>query len=350
MKIDLDDIRIRAVEPLYTSRELKEALPVSEDAALTVATSRKQVAEIIHGEDTRFLAVVGPCSIHDPREGLIYARRLAQLRPQVEDVMLLVLRVYFEKPRTTVGWKGLVTDPDLNGTDDIAKGLRMARAFLLDVARLGLPAATEFLDPVVPQYLADLVSWAAVGARTTESQTHREMTSGLSMPVGFKNGTDGDFQTALDAMLSARSPHSFLGISPQGLASIIRTRGHSTTHLVLRGGRNGPNCDSATITEALKRMESAGLNAGILVDCSHGNSKKQADAQVQVWDTILELHRQVEPRVFGAMLESFLETGRQELRPGAALHPGISITDACLGWTETEQLILRSAEKLRNKA
>jgi 3-deoxy-7-phosphoheptulonate synthase len=239
-------------------------------------------------DDIRIRAIEGPCSIHDPREGLIYARRLAQLRLQVEDVIFLVMRVYFEKPRTTVGWKGLVTDPDLNGSDDIAKGLKTARTFLLEVGSLGLPAATEFLDPIVPQYLADLVSWAAIGARTTESQTHREMTSGLSMPVGFKNGTDGDFQTALDAMQSARSPHSFLGISPQGLTSIIRTQGHSKTHLVLRGGRNGPNCDPATMLDALQKMDKAGLSPGLLVDCSHGNSKKQALAQMQVWDAILE--------------------------------------------------------------
>jgi 3-deoxy-7-phosphoheptulonate synthase len=263
---------------------------------------------------------------------LVYAQRLAQLRTQVEDVMLLVMRVYFEKPRTTVGWKGLVTDPDLNGSDDIARGLKMARTFLLEVGHLGLPAATEFLDPVVPQYLADLVSWAAIGARTTESQTHREMTSGLSMPVGFKNGTDGDFQTALDAMLSARSPHSFLGISPQGLASIIRTQGHSTTHLVLRGGRSGPNCDPATMLDALQKMDKAGLNPALLVDC---------------WETILEFHRSTESRVFGAMLESYLETGRQDLLPDKSLLPGLSITDACLGWAETEQLLLKSADKLR---
>jgi 3-deoxy-7-phosphoheptulonate synthase len=347
MKLNLDDIRIRAVEPLYTPQQLKEAVPASTEAASTVASSRKHITEIIEGRDPRFLAIVGPCSIHDPQEALIYARQLAELRRQVEDVIFLVMRVYFEKPRTTVGWKGLVTDPDLNGSDDIAKGLKKARTFLLEVGRLGLPAATEFLDPIAPQYLADLVSWAAIGARTTESQTHREMTSGLSMPVGFKNGTDGDIQTALDAVLSARSSHSFLGISPQGLASVIRTQGHSTTHLVLRGGRNGPNCDSATMLEALQKMDRLGLNPGLLVDCSHGNSKKQALAQIEVWDAIVEFHGNTAPRVFGAMLESFLETGRQDLHPDGSFLPGLSITDACLGWTETEQLILKSADQLR---
>jgi len=349
MKFDLDDIRIRAVEPLYTPRQIKEALPVAVEVAATVAASRKEIAEIIRGGHPRFLAIVGPCSIHDRREGLIYARQLAELRNQVEDVMLLVMRVYFEKPRTTVGWRGLVTDPDLDGSDNIAKGLKLARSFLLEVGHLGLPAATEFLDPIVPQYIADLVSWAAIGARTTESQTHREMTSGLSMPVGFKNGTDGDFQTALDAMQSARSPHTFLGLSAEGLASIIRTKGHPTTHLVLRGGRAGPNCDPATMVDALKRMEKAGLTPGILVDCSHGNSKKQALAQEHVWDEIVDFHLDKEPRVFGAMLESFLETGRQDLLPDQTPLPGLSITDACLGWKETEHLILKTAEKLRKE-
>jgi 3-deoxy-7-phosphoheptulonate synthase len=350
MKLDLDDIRIRSVEPLYTPREIKEALSVPTEVAATVTASRKHITGIMEGTDRRFLAIVGPCSIHDPAEGLMYARRLAQLHLQVEDVLFIVMRVYFEKPRTTVGWKGLVADPDLNGSDDIAKGLKLARNFLLEVNRLGLSAATEFLDPIVPQYLADLVSWAAIGARTTESQTHREMTSGLSMPVGFKNGTDGNFQTALDAMQSAQSPHSFLGISSQGLPSVIRTQGHSTTHLVLRGGRDGPNCDSATMLAALEKMGKLGLNPGILVDCSHGNSKKQPLAQLEVWDAILDFHKNREPHVFGAMLESFLETGRQDLRPDGTFLPGLSLTDSCLGWNETEQLILKSAEKLRRKS
>jgi 3-deoxy-7-phosphoheptulonate synthase len=345
----LEDIRIRAIEPLYSPQQLKDSLPVPEDIAATVATSRKQIADIIEGTDRRFLAIVGPCSIHDPREGFLYAQLLAKLRREVDDVICLVMRVYFEKPRTTVGWKGLVTDPHLDGSDDIALGLKKARAFLLEVGGLGLPAATEFLDPTVPQYIADLVSWAAIGARTTESQTHREMSSGLSMPVGFKNGTDGEFQSALDAILSARHPHSFLGLSAQGQVSVIRTQGHPTTHLVLRGGRKSPNYSPEIMREALGKMEKMGLRSGLLVDCSHANSGKQALAQTQVWDEIVTFHREHDPRVFGAMLESFLETGRQDLVPGRAPLPGLSVTDPCMGWAETELLIRSAAEKLRAK-
>jgi 3-deoxy-7-phosphoheptulonate synthase len=343
----LEDVRIRAIEPLYTPQHLKESLAVPESLATAIAGSRKQIAEIIQGTDRRFLAIVGPCSIHDPKDGLVYAQRLAKLQREVGDVIFLVMRVYFEKPRTTVGWKGLVTDPNLDGSDDIAKGLRLARAFLLEVANLGLPAATEFLDPMVPQYIADLVSWAAIGARTTESQTHREMTSGLSMPVGFKNGTDGEYQSALDAMLSARHPHSFLGLSTQGLVSVIRTQGHPVTHLVLRGGRKGSNYDPATLLEALGKMEKMSLTSRLLVDCSHANSNKQVLAQGSVWDEIIAFHRDKDRRVFGAMVESFLETGRQDFIPDRPLKPGLSITDPCLGWTETEQLIRKGAEKLR---
>jgi 3-deoxy-7-phosphoheptulonate synthase len=345
----LEDLRIRAVEPLYTPHHLKESLPVPDAVAATVDESRRHIADIIQGNDHRFLAIVGPCSIHSPKEGLAYAERLAKVAREVNDVVFVVMRVYFEKPRTTVGWKGLITDPNLDGSDDIAKGLRIARSFLLDVGRLGLPTATEFLDPMVPQYIADLVSWAAIGARTTESQTHREMTSGLSMPVGFKNGTDGEFQTALDAMLSARHPHSFLGLSPEGQVSVIRTGGHPTTHLVLRGGRKGANYDEATILEALRKMDKMGLHPRLIIDCSHANSNKQATAQGGVWDEILAFHLEKEARLFGGMLESFLETGRQEQVPGQPLKPGLSITDPCLGWTETEALLRGAAEKLRKK-
>jgi 3-deoxy-7-phosphoheptulonate synthase len=347
MKPELNDLRIRRVEPLFSPDELKRDLPIPPEVALTVATSRAEIDAVIRGAEHRFLAIVGPCSIHDPEQALIYAQRLADLRRQVEDVMLIVMRVYFEKPRTTVGWKGLITDPHLDGSDDIATGLRTARAFLLEVGKLGLPAATEFLDPIVPQYIADLISWAAIGARTTESQTHREMSSGLSMPVGFKNGTDGDYQSALDAMLSARSPHAFLGLSSQGRVSIIRTNGHPSAHIVLRGGRKSANCDPATIAEALAKMVKLGLTPSLLVDCSHANSNKQALAQPEVWKKILRLHLDQEPRVVGVMLESNLETGRQDLVPGQPLRPGLSITDPCLGWPETENLILETAADLR---
>ena len=349
MKPKLEDVRIRAIEPLFTPDELKKELPLPAEVAQSVATSRQEISDIVQGKDHRFLAIIGPCSIHDPEQGLVYAKRLAQLREKVQGVMLIVMRVYFEKPRTTVGWKGLITDPHLDGSDDIASGLRVARSILLEIAKLGLPTASEFLDPIVPQYIADLVSWAAIGARTTESQTHREMSSGLSMPVGFKNGTDGDYQSALDAMLSARSPHTFLGVSSQGTVSIIRTNGHPSSHVVLRGGRKSANCDPATMTEALAKMSKLGLTPSLLVDCSHANSNKQPLAQPQVWESILQFHLEHEPRVVGAMLESNLETGRQDLIPGQPLKPGLSITDPCLGWAETEKLLLESADQLRRK-
>jgi len=345
----LEDLRIRSVEPLYAPQHLKQTLPVPDSVAATVDQGRRAITDIIQGTDRRFLAIVGPCSIHSPTEGRAYAERLSDLARKVNDVIYLVMRVYFEKPRTTVGWKGLVTDPNLDGSDDIAKGLKVARSFLLEVGQLGLPAATEFLDPMVPQYIADLVSWAAIGARTTESQTHREMTSGLSMPVGFKNGTDGEFQSALDAMLSSRQPHSFLGLSAEGQVSVIRTNGHPTTHLVLRGGRKGSNYDPTTLFEALGKMDKMGLHARLIVDCSHANSNKQATAQGGVWDEILDFHLNKDARVFGAMVESFIETGRQELAPHQTPKPGLSITDPCLGWQETEQLILSAAEKLRKR-
>jgi 3-deoxy-7-phosphoheptulonate synthase len=350
MKPELEDLRIRAVEPLLSPDELKKALPLPAEVAQFIAVSRAEIATIISGAKARFLAIVGPCSIHDHDQGIVYAKRLAELRHKVEDVMLVVMRVYFEKPRTTVGWKGFITDPYLDGSDNIAAGLRQGRSILLEIAKLGLPAATEFLDPIVPQYIADLVSWAAIGARTTESQTHREMASGLSMPVGFKNGTDGDYQSALDAMLSARSSHSFLGVSSSGSVSIIRTNGHPSTHVVLRGGRKRANCDPDTMREALAKMEKLGLTPSLLVDCSHANSSKQPLAQPQVWESILRFHLEQEPRVVGAMLESNLETGRQDLIPGQPLKPGLSITDSCLGWAETERLLLESAEQLRRKA
>lgn len=350
MKPQLDDVRIRAIEPLFSPDELKKILPLPEQVAQMIATSRAQIEEIISGAKGRYLAIVGPCSIHDPEQGIVYAKKLAEAARQVEDVMLVVMRVYFEKPRTTVGWKGMITDPHLDGSDDIAAGLKQARSFLLDIGKLGLPAATEFLDPIVPQYIADLVSWAAIGARTTESQTHREMSSGLSMPVGFKNGTDGDYQSALDAMLSARSAHSFLGVSSTGTVSIIRTNGHPSAHIVLRGGRKAANCDPDTMKEALAKMGKLGLTPSLLVDCSHANSSKQPLAQPQVWENILQFHIEQEPRVVGAMLESNLLTGRQDLVPGQPLKPGLSITDPCLGWAETESLLLETAAKLRKKA
>ncbi len=336
----LSDVHVRATVPLVAPRVLKERLPLTESAARTVARGRAEIEAILAGRDARMLVIVGPCSIHDPEAALDYARRLAAVREAIRERCLVVMRVYFEKPRTTVGWKGLINDPHLDGSQDIAEGLAIARRLLLDVAALGLPAATEFLDPIVPQYLADLVSWAAIGARTTESQTHRELASGLSMPVGFKNGTDGSLEVALDAMQAARSPHSFLGIDQNGVTSIVRTSGNPFGHLVLRGGRTRPNFDPDSIRHALDRLEARGLPRAVLVDCSHANSGKVPARQEDAWRSVVEQRRAGTKGLLGAMLESNLEEGSQPFPvERSQLRYGVSITDPCLGWADTERLL-----------
>ena len=277
-----EDIRVSAVTRLVSPREVKDRLSASPGVLRQVAQQRETCRSILRGEDPRLLVIVGPCSIHDPVSALDYARRLAALSKEVEDRLFIVMRVYFEKPRTTVGWKGLINDPALNDTGDLARGIEVARRLLLDVAALGLPAATEFLDPIIPQYIADLISWSAIGARTTESQTHREMSSGLSMPVGFKNGTDGSVQTAVDAMRSSRSGHSFLGIDQEGMTSIIKTAGNPDGHLVLRGGRDGVNYHPAHTADAAAKLKAAGVPSAIMVDCSHANSGKDPTRQPEV--------------------------------------------------------------------
>jgi len=291
------------------------------------------------------LVVLGPCSIHDPKGALEYAQRLNTLRQELADKLCIVMRVYFEKPRTTVGWKGLIYDPHLNGSDDIQTGLHQARELLLQINQLGLPAATEFLDPVVPQYIADLVSWAAIGARTTESQTHRQMASGLSMPVGFKNGTDGSLQVAIDAMQSAMRPHSFLGIDPDGFTSIIRTTGNPHGHVVLRGGRLRTNYDADSIKDAAECLSKAKLAPILMVDCSHANSGKLHARQEEVWNSLIQQRRAGSPPLIGAMLESNLHEGSQSIPQNLAeLRYGVSVTDACLGWEVTERM-LRAGHK-----
>jgi len=293
--------------------------------------------------------VVGPCSIHDFKGALEYATRLAALREELEQQFCIVMRVYFEKPRTTIGWKGLINDPHLNGTHDIEQGLKLARKLLLEITGMGLPAATEFLDPIIPQYLADLVSWAAVGARTTESQTHREMASGLSMPVGFKNGTDGSLQIAVDAMCSAMTPHSFLGIDQDGVTSIIRTTGNPVGHVVLRGGRLRPNYDAESIRESEAKLQQAGLPAALMVDCSHANSGKQHARQEDVWRSVIQQRLAGTRSLIGVMLESFLSEGSQPIpKNPAELQYGVSITDSCLGWEVTERMLREGAETLAN--
>ncbi|HZR79828.1 MAG TPA: 3-deoxy-7-phosphoheptulonate synthase [Candidatus Binatia bacterium] len=336
----LTDVRVRSVVRLVSPTGLRRELPATAAAEETVARGRRAIEAILRGDDDRLLAIVGPCSIHDPVAALDYAGRLARVGRGVAARALVVMRVYFEKPRTTIGWKGLINDPHLDGSEDVETGLRRARELLLRIAELGLPAGTEFLDPIVPQYIADLVSWAAVGARTTESQTHREMASGLSMPVGFKNGTDGSLQTALDALVAARSPHSFLGIDPDGVTSVVRTSGNPLGHLVLRGGRARSNFDPDSIADALARLAAAGLPPVVMVDCSHANSGKVPARQEDVWRSVLEQRRAGTRGLIGVMLESHLEEGNQPFpKPASELRYGVSITDACLGWEATERLL-----------
>jgi 3-deoxy-7-phosphoheptulonate synthase len=341
------NLRVREVVRLAPPREIKAASPMTETANRTVVEGRETVQRILAKEDPRLLVVVGPCSIHDPAGALDYARRLRRLREELADQFFIVMRVYFEKPRTTIGWKGLVNDPHMDGSYDIEGGLRLARKLLLDITELGLPAGTEFLDPIVPQYIADLVSWAAIGARTTESQTHREMASGLSMPVGFKNSTDGSLQTAVDAMLSARTQHSFLGIDQDGVTSIIRTAGNPYGHIVLRGGRVRTNFDPESIAEAGATLRKAGLPAELMVDCSHANSGKQHARQEEVWRSLIDQRLAGAPALIGAMIESYLHEGSQPVpKTPAELKYGVSVTDACISWETTERMLRAAHERL----
>ena len=308
------NLRVESVRPLLSPAILLEEVPVNDEAAHVLLEGRRQASRILHGEDDRLLAVVGPCSIHDPRAGLEYAQLLRKVARELEDDLCIMMRVYFEKPRTTLGWKGLINDPYLDETYQINEGLRRARRVLLEVTELGLPCATEFLDPITPQFIADIVAWGAIGARTTESQVHRQLASGLSMPIGFKNGTYGTVQLAVDAVVSAAHPHRFLGVTEQGLAAIVQTTGNPDCHVILRGGTSGPNFDETSVTKAAELLEKAGLRPSLLVDCSHGNSNKDFRKQPEVAH---ELARQVaagSTAVFGVMVESFLRDGRQELK------------------------------------
>jgi 3-deoxy-7-phosphoheptulonate synthase len=337
-----DDLRIRAMTPLRPPAELIEDLPLSHRAGETVTAARAAVQDILHGRDDRLVVVIGPCSIHDPKAAMDYAQRLAAERQRLAGTLEIVMRVYFEKPRTTVGWKGLINDPRLDGSFRIDEGLRTARQLLCHINDLGLPAACEFLDVTTPQYIADLVTWGAIGARTTESQIHREMTSGLSCPVGFKNGTGGDVQIAIDAVKAASQPHHFLAVAKDGRAAIAATTGNPDAHVVLRGGRE-PNYDLASLAKVSGQMAAAGLPQHLMVDISHANSGKQPERQPGVAD---ELARQIEAgdrRVFGLMVESNLLAGRQDLIPGAPLVYGRSITDGCIDWETSVWVLERLA-------
>ena len=336
----VEDINVASTLHLVGPRQLKRELPVEPASRHTIVESRETIQRALSGDDPRLLVMVGPCSIHDEDAAIEYAKRLAHLGSELSDRLCIFMRVYFEKPRTTMGWKGLVNDPHLDGSFDMDTGIRTARRILRQVTELGLPTATEFLDPITPQYLADLVSWAAIGARTTESQTHRQMASGLSMPVGFKNGTDGSLQTAIDALATARHPHSFLGIDQDGRTAIIRTRGNRWGHLVLRGGRGEPNYEPAAIADATAALKRAQLPPRLLVDCSHANSGKRYLGQARVWRSVLEQRRAGNAGLIGLMLESNLFEGNQKLaRHPGQLRFGVSITDECIGWRETEELL-----------
>jgi 3-deoxy-7-phosphoheptulonate synthase len=340
LMLPTQDLNVRQIVRLSTPRALKNALPVPEAANATVVSGRQAIRSILAQKDPRMLIVVGPCSIHDVRGALEYAARLSKLRRELGDRMEIIMRVYFEKPRTTIGWKGLINDPHLDNSHDIETGLKTARRLLLDIAGMGLPAATEFLDPIIPQYIAELVSWAAIGARTTESQTHREMASGLSMPVGFKNGTDGSLQTAIDAMGAAKHPHSFIGIDQDGVTSIIRTTGNPVRHVVLRGGRLRTNYDAASIGEAEARLAENGLPRVLMVDCSHANSGKQPKRQEAVWRSVIQQRAQGTRSLIGLMVESYLEDGAQPFpKTPSELRYGFSITDGCVGWETTERML-----------
>ena len=340
-------MRVAEAKRLLTPRELKAEFPANEAINDLVVFTRENVVRILRRQDPRMLVVVGPCSIHDVNGALEYGSRLAMLRKEFSAQMEIIMRVYFEKPRTTLGWKGLINDPHMDGTYDIETGVRKARKLMLELTRMGVPGATEFLDSIVPQYIDDLVSWAAIGARTTESQTHREMASGLSMPVGFKNGTDGSMQIALDAMVSARSSHSFLGIDQDGVTAIIRTAGNRDGHIVLRGGRARTNYDAPSLQEAESRLLAAGLPPAIMVDCSHANSGKIPARQEEVWHSIIQQRAAGNTSLIGAMIESYLKEGTQPIpKKLSDLIYGVSITDACVSWEMTERMLRWGFEEL----
>ena len=339
------NLHVRETVRLITPRSLKSELPMTARANETVVAGREMIQRILRKEDSRLLLVIGPCSIHDPESALEYAGKLNSLRKELADQFYIIMRVYFEKPRTTIGWKGLINDPHLDGSYDIEAGLKEARRLLVAIVGMGLPAATEFLDPIIPQYLADLISWGAIGARTTESQTHREMASGLSMPVGFKNGTEGSLQIAIDAMAAARNPHSFLGIDQDGVTSIIRTTGNPDGHVVLRGGRLVTNYDAKSTAEAAAQLSKAGLMPVLMVDCSHANSGKQHARQEEVWRHVIDQRASGDDSLIGLMVESHLHEGSQPITKSKSdLRYGVSVTDACIGWETTERM-LRSGHR-----
>ncbi len=346
-----DDLRITQVRPLIPPAILLEEMPISERASNVVASARAAIADAITGVDQRLVVIAGPCSIHDTNAALEYAGRLQKMAQRYADSLIVVMRSYFEKPRTSVGWKGLINDPDLDESYHINKGLRLARKLLLDVNDIGLPTASEFLDTQVPQHIADVTAWVAIGARTTESQVHRELASGLSMPVGFKNSTDGTVKTAVDAVLAARSPHWFPSVTKQGVAAIFQTTGNDTCHVILRGGsRTGPNYDAKHVADISAKLRSAGLREAVMIDCSHGNSEKDHRRQSAVATAIAEQVAAGSRQIFGVMLESHLVEGRQDYKPGQPSVYGQSVTDACISLEQTEPLLEQLARAQQARA
>lgn len=343
-----NNLNIKGFTEVVAPAELKQVFPQSEASSEFVAKSRQQISDILDNRDKRLMIVVGPCSIHDPVGALDYARRLAKLSAELKDQLLLVMRVYFEKPRTTVGWKGLINDPDLNGTHQISKGLGVARQLFCSITDLGLPIATEMLDTITPQYFADLISWGAIGARTTESQPHREMSSGLSFPVGFKNSTDGNLRIAMDAMSAAAHEHSFLGINRSGKISIVQTSGNPHVHIVLRGGGGKPNYSREDIEKTRSQLEERKLATAIMVDCSHANSNKDHTQQPLVADNVLDQLEEGDSSIRALMIESNIEGGNQPIDAAPNLKYGVSITDKCIGWDDTETLLRSIHQRLKN--
>ena len=348
MKYITDDIRISGMSEIAAPEQVHDEYPMSEVAARTTHDTRIAIHDILQGEDDRVLAIVGPCSIHNPDAALEYAQHIKRMREELGEELLIVMRVYFEKPRTTVGWKGLINDPNLDDSFEINKGIRLARKLLLDLNEMGVPAGTEFLDLITPQYVADLVSWGAIGARTTESQGHRELSSGLSCPVGFKNGTNGGFQIAVDAIQAARHPHVFISLTKQGKSAIFSTAGNDDCHIILRGGKE-PNYDAASIAKASAELEAAGLPTHLMVDCSHANSRKQFKRQIEVGEDLAGQIAAGNRSITGVMIESHLNEGRQDVVAGEKPAFGISVTDACLGWDDTESLLHTLAEAVRKR-
>ena len=344
-----DDLRIAQTKELISPVHIHEQFPLTDKAADTTAQARSEIEAVMAGEDDRLVAIVGPCSIHDPDAALEYAGRLAELKQELQDELVIVMRVYFEKPRTTVGWKGLINDPDLNSSFSVNKGLGIARNLLLSINDLGVPAGCEYLDLITPQYTGDIVSWGAIGARTTESQCHRELASGLSCPVGFKNGTDGNLKIAVDAIGAASNPHHFLSVTKEGRTAIVASTGNQFTHVILRGGSDEPNYAKEFVDQAASMLEAAGLRPNIMIDFSHANSYKQFSKQRVVCEDVCHQIEQGENRVFGVMIESNLVEGKQKVVEGQPLVYGQSITDGCIGWQETEDLCRNLANAVRSR-